>query len=58
MIGWVLGTGSGWTEDKTQLRVFKTFTKQSIAHPTPYPPSFEEEGSPSKALVPLGGVLE
>lgn len=49
-----LGTRSGWTEDRTQLKVFKPFTKQSLARPTPQTPSFEEEGNPSKALVPTG----
>jgi hypothetical protein len=49
-----LGTRSLWTEDRTQLKVFKPFTEQILARPTPQAPSFQEEGNPSKALVPTG----
>lgn len=50
----VQGTRSGWTEDKTQLKVFKPFTKQILARPNSQTPSFEKEGNPSKAQVPSG----
>ena len=33
-----LGTRSLWTEDRTQLKVFKPFTEQILARPTPQAP--------------------